>query len=148
MHMRTGTSAGISRLGDRLSLVDFIALLDQQFTVMRVPGFLPVLMVDHDHVAVGAAVLRFNNGTAVCGIDCRSNAYSQVNTLMLSAPARSESGRPRKAVLKRPDVLAGSHRRRSFLRTYQYDLCDRFFLHGSYQIFFLHLLAVLQRNER
>ena len=76
MHVRAGTSAGISRLGDRLSLVDFIALLDQQFTVVRVPGFLPVLMVDHDHVTVGAAVLRFNNGTAVCGIEPGQYPYA------------------------------------------------------------------------
>ena len=89
MHVRTGTSAGISRLGDRLSLVDFIALLDQQFTVVRVPGFLSVLMVDHDHVAVGAAVLRFNNGTAICGIDCRSNAYSQIKMCIRDSPCNS-----------------------------------------------------------
>ena len=111
-----------------------------------IPGFLSVLVIDHHQITVSAAVSCPRYGTAISGVNAGAYAARQVDSLMSSTPAGSESGRLMVSALERPCVFTRTDCRRSFLGSYQYDFLDRLSLHGSNQIFFLDFLAVLHRH--
>ena len=67
MQMISESQAGAARAGDGLTLLDHVALVDLDFTQMRVQGHEPEAVVNDHEVAVNTQIARIDDAAAVGG---------------------------------------------------------------------------------
>lgn len=90
MAVRTGTSSRVSGFRDMVALIYLISFFYKQFGVMSIIGFHAILVVDNYQIAVGAFIAGEGYGSAIRGVYIRFHRTCQVDSIMVSAPARSK----------------------------------------------------------